>query len=486
MSGTATRLIRRNWRQVYLVMALATDSGSLWIAAILAYWLRLRIGPAPTLTPVAFRDEVLMTWCLFIFFASVFGLYRDAYHAPTKGQHALGIKAFFFTIPAVLSLLYLIHWDSFSRGFAFLFFVLFPFVFLVGRTVLAKLSTKLQEEGFGTFNAIIIGSRKSGERVINMYKRIPQLGCRVKGIVDNGAHPGSSKKTVERFEVPHYPISRLADVIRTQEIDRVLVPSVDDAAAFPEILEICRTLNIDLKVLSPDFEDMWRFSFVHDVAGIPLYVRRRRMTERIKKISKRIFDILGSMIALILCSPILLIAAVAIVVEDGFPVFFRQKRMLARGKSEIEVLKFRSMKTGTEDYHAELLKMNKTTGGLLFVEKDPRVTRVGRVLRKFSIDEFPQLLRVFTGDMSLVGPRPIAIRDLDNISAEDTMRGFYELRSNAKPGMTGLWQISGRREVNFRDMVLLDLYYIENQSIMFDIEILLSTVPVVLFGKGAY
>ena len=96
-------------------------------------------------------------------------------------------------------------------------------------------------------------------------------------------------------------------------------------------------MNIDLKVLSPDFEDMWRFSFVHDVAGIPLYVRRRRVTERIKRVSKRVFDIVGAVIALILSSPVLLIAAIAIVAEDGFPVFFRQKRMLARGKSEIEI-----------------------------------------------------------------------------------------------------------------------------------------------------
>ncbi len=486
MSGTTTLFIRRNWRQVYLLLAVIADSVSLWCAALLAYWFRLYLSPAPTLTPTAFRDAMVMTWCLFIFFASVSGLYRAAYHASAKVQRGLGFKAYLFTMPAVLSLLYLIHWDAFPRGFMFLFFILFPIVFLTGRKVLGIVNEALQKFGIGTFNAIIVGFKGTGVRIIEMYRQIPRLGCRIKGIIAEGEDNSFSREEVEENSIPHYQLAQLSEIVKTQEIDRVLVPSVDDAAGYPELLDICRTMNVDLKVLSPEFEGMRRYSFVHDVAGIPLYTRKRRITEQFKRFSKRLFDIVGSMIAMILVSPIVFCVAVAIVFEDGFPILFRQKRALAKGKSEIELVKFRSMKTGSEDYHDELLKNNKTTGGLFFVDNDPRITRVGRILRKFSIDEFPQLFKVFTGDMSLVGPRPISMRDIDNITHENRMRGFYELRSNAKPGMTGLWQISGRREVSFKEMVLLDLYYIENQSVMFDLEILFRTVPVVLFGKGAY
>jgi len=134
----------------------------------------------------------------------------------------------------------------------------------------------------------------------------------------------------------------------------------------------------------------------------------------------------------------------------------------------------------------DLNRLNQTEEGLFLLKRDPRVTRVGRWIRKFSIDELPQLLNVLRGEMSLVGPRPLAWSDLLSISPENDYAGYYYLRDKTLPGMTGLWQICGRREVPFREMVLLDLYYIENQSVMFDLEILFATIPVVLFGRGAY
>jgi len=477
-------VVRRNWRQVYLLMALATDSLSLWGAAFLAYWLREKIGTAPTLTPRAFLDSVLISWSLFIFFASVLGLYRAAYHVPTKDQHTIGIRAYLLTIPAFLSLLYLLHWDAFPRGFVFIYLVFIPVLFLSVRGMMARINAIVQRSGIGVYNALIVGFNGLGKDIIEAYDKMPQLGCRIKGIIDQDTHASDPEDAT--FEVPHYPLSKMKEIIEKDEISRVLFPSVDDAAAFPEIVGLCRDLNIDLKVLMPGFEGMWRYSFVHDIAGIPLYVRRRRKTDWLKKVSKRIFDIAGSIVGLIVTAPLLLAAAIAIVAEDGFPVFFRQKRSLAKGKQQIEVIKFRSMKKDTEHFHAELLKKNKTSGGLLFVEDDPRITRVGRILRRFSIDELPQLFKVLKGEMSLVGPRPLDLRDLENIAPENTIGGFYELRSRAKPGMSGLWQISGRRELSFKEMVLLDLYYIENQSITFDLEILFATLPVVLFGKGAY
>ena len=144
------------------------------------------------------------------------------------------------------------------------------------------------------------------------------------------------------------------------------------------------------------------------------------------------------------------------------------------------------MVKNAEDQQDELYKINETTGGLFRVEDDPRVTKVGKIIRKFSLDELPQFFNVLRGDMSLVGPRPLSIADLSNIAPENSIGGYYKLRAEAKPGITGLWQISGRRELSFKEMVLLDLYYIDNQSIMFDLEILFETVPVALFGKGAY
>jgi lipopolysaccharide/colanic/teichoic acid biosynthesis glycosyltransferase len=141
---------------------------------------------------------------------------------------------------------------------------------------------------------------------------------------------------------------------------------------------------------------------------------------------------------------------------------------------------------GAESKQSDLYKFNEVSGGLFMMKEDPRITRIGRLIRKYSLDELPQLFNVIKGDMSLVGPRPLSIADLSNISTKNKLDGYYKLRANAKPGITGLWQISGRREISFKEMVLLDLYYIENQSLLFDLEILFATIPVVLFGKGAY
>ena len=478
--------VRRNWRTLFVVVSVAADSISLWDAAGIAYWLRLSLAPAATLTPEAFLDAVLMSWALFIFFASLFGLYRAAYHALMKEQLSLGMRAYLFTIPFALSLIYLLHWQTFPRGFVFLFFIFLPVTFLTGRVFLANLNRLLQKAGYGTFNALIVGYDGNSRAIIETYERNPQLGCSVKGVIaDPGSKPAPNAEDVHSG-ILRYPLGSLSTVIRSEEIDRVLIPAVDDRSRLTGLLSVCREMNIDLKILSPTFDTLWRFPFVHDVAGIPLYSRRRRKTERLKRFAKRGFDIVGSVVGLIVLLPVFVFVPLAIILEDGFPVFFRQKRALAQGKSEIEVIKFRSMKSGSEKVHADFLKHNKSSGGLFFMEADPRVTRVGRFLRKFSIDELPQLVRVLTGAMSLVGPRPLALHDLENVTPENSMQGFYELRGRAKPGMTGLWQISGRREVDFREMVLLDLYYIENQSIMFDIEILSKTVPVVLFGKGAY
>ena len=133
-----------------------------------------------------------------------------------------------------------------------------------------------------------------------------------------------------------------------------------------------------------------------------------------------------------------------------------------------------------------LYNNNETDGALFKMKNDPRRTKVGRIIRRFSIDELPQLLNVLKGDMSLVGPRPLPIKDFDKVKEEPEFWEAIKDREKLKPGITGLWQISGRSHVGFREMVLLDLYYTENQSMLFDLEIMFATIPVVLFGKGAY
>jgi lipopolysaccharide/colanic/teichoic acid biosynthesis glycosyltransferase len=199
-----------------------------------------------------------------------------------------------------------------------------------------------------------------------------------------------------------------------------------------------------------------------------------------------LFDIIGSAALLIALSPVFIATSLAIYWQSGFPIFFRQKRASIKGGKSFYFYKFRSMVRNADELKDSLFDKNESDGALFKLKNDPRMTKVGRFIRKYSIDELPQLFNVLKGDMSLVGPRPLPVGDFDKVREDAEFWEAIRDREKVKPGMTGLWQISGRSEIGFREMVLLDLYYIEHQSILFDLEILFATIPVVLFGKGAY
>ena len=197
-------------------------------------------------------------------------------------------------------------------------------------------------------------------------------------------------------------------------------------------------------------------------------------------VGKRVIDLVGAILGLILCSWVLLLAALAIKLTSRGPILFRQLRGGRHGKPFM-MLKFRTMSTDAEMRRAEFLAFNQMNGPVFKIDDDPRVTWVGRFLRKTSIDELPQLINVLRNDMSLVGPRPLPLYEVDKFETPSQRR-----RLSVAPGLTCLWQISGRNEIkNFQDWVSLDLLYIDTWSLWLDIKILFKTVPVVILGFGA-
>ena len=195
---------------------------------------------------------------------------------------------------------------------------------------------------------------------------------------------------------------------------------------------------------------------------------------------KRVLDIVASAILLVLLMPVFLTVAIAIRLEDPGPILFKQKRV-GRWGALFTMWKFRSMYTDAEERKKELMAQNEMEGGVIFKMKDdPRVTKVGRIIRKASIDELPQLWNVLKGDMSLVGPRPPVPQEVNEYSLSDRRR------LEVIPGITCIWQVSGRSDIPFDQQVELDVQYIQSQSFWTDIKILLKTVPALLFGTGAY
>lgn len=195
---------------------------------------------------------------------------------------------------------------------------------------------------------------------------------------------------------------------------------------------------------------------------------------------KRLFDVVASSIGVVVISPVLLIIAICIKVDDPHgPVFYAQTRVGKDGH-EFKIIKFRSMVSNADELLAKLQDQNEVDGAMFKMKDDPRITRVGRVIRKYSLDELPQLINVVTGSMSIVGPRPPLVSEVEQYTEYDKQRLLVT------PGATGMWQVGGRNDVDFDEMVRLDLTYIQNRSVWLDLKIMLETVKVMIKPNGAY
>jgi exopolysaccharide biosynthesis polyprenyl glycosylphosphotransferase len=213
--------------------------------------------------------------------------------------------------------------------------------------------------------------------------------------------------------------------------------------------------------------------------GMPLFELRPPVLAGTDWVVKKAFDLVVSFIVIVVGLPVWILIALAIRLDSRGPVLYRDTR-IGVGEREFGMLKFRTMVKGAAELQGELEDQNEAEGALFKIREDPRLTRVGRILRRLSLDELPQLLNVLGGDMSLVGPRPLPVRDYDRLEH------WHRKRYHVLPGITGLWQISGRSALTFDDLVRLDFYYIENWSIWLDISILVKTLPAVIAGRGAY
>jgi lipopolysaccharide/colanic/teichoic acid biosynthesis glycosyltransferase len=239
-----------------------------------------------------------------------------------------------------------------------------------------------------------------------------------------------------------------------------------------------------VRIATPEVHEVLARTRLYGFAGVAYHAPPRTVLQQWEGSLKRLFDLVLSCALIVLSLPLALVIGLMIGLESRGGVIFRQMRTLSPLARPIRVYKFRSMVKNAEDgqdpgEHPE--------AGIIFKHRnDPRVTGVGRFIRKFSIDELPQLINVLKGEMSLVGPRPLPLADFQRLPPGDPASPLYERRRSAKPGITGLWQVSGRSKLTFQEMVVLDLYYAEHRTLLFDLEILLQTIPAVLTGRGAY
>ena len=325
---------------------------------------------------------------------------------------------------------------------------------------------KIYRRGLGQTPVVVVGRDEARARVRRMMERSPgdySLAGEV-SFGDERVDLAALRETLDRTGARGVILVG-AELLSDEE--------------FLELLRSVRLRGVPLRVVPGALTLMRSRPVVSRSVGLPLLEVRYPQLDNTQRALKRVLDVTVSVGGLVLLSPLFLAVSVAIRLGSPGPVLFRQKRVGADGRVFICYM-FRSMYEDAERRQAELEALNDAEGPVFKMKDDPRVTPVGRLLRRWSVDELPQLVNVLKGDMSLVGPRPLPVRDFQRM--EET----YRRRLEAVPGMTGYWQISGRSNLSFEEMMRLDLYYIENWSLSFDVKIILRTLGAVLRREGAY
>jgi exopolysaccharide biosynthesis polyprenyl glycosylphosphotransferase len=292
---------------------------------------------------------------------------------------------------------------------------------------------------------------------------------------------GAIAPTQEGVDVP--VLGALDDVPRVLaefDVDELIVTDSDfDEQALLRLVDVAHRNAVKVRVAPKTTELLTQRVEYVPGQGVPLFELRPPSFAGTDFAVKRVFDIAVSAAVVLFGLPLWLLIAAAIKLDSRGPVLYRDRRV-GLGEREFGMLKFRTMVVDAAQRQGELEESNEAGGALFKIRDDPRVTRVGRLLRRFSLDEAPQVLNVLWGEMSLVGPRPLPVRDFELLDE------WHRKRYHVLPGMTGLWQISGRSSLTFDDLVRLDFYYLENWSVWLDITILAKTVPAVLSRRGAY
>jgi exopolysaccharide biosynthesis polyprenyl glycosylphosphotransferase len=330
-------------------------------------------------------------------------------------------------------------------------------------------------------NTIIVGAGDVGQAIARKILKHQEFGMNLVGFVD--ARPKERSGDLGHLRLLG-GIDEIPDLVRLLDVERVIVAFSNDASEDTVLLlRDLSELEVQVDIVPRFFDVLSPAVDIHSLEGVPLIGLRPPRLSRSSAILKRWLDLFGAVVGLVLLTPLFVVIAVAIKLESPGPVFFRQTR-IGRGDGTFRIIKFRTMVANADARKPEIAHLNKhaRNGGdprMFKVVRDPRVTRVGRVLRRFSLDELPQLLNVLRGVMSLVGPRPL-IPDED-VYVDDWGRRRLSLR----PGMTGLWQVLGRSAISFEEMVSFDYVYVTSWSLWNDCQLLLRTVPAVLRGDAS-
>jgi exopolysaccharide biosynthesis polyprenyl glycosylphosphotransferase len=451
-------------RRAAAIVSLAVlDAIGLALGIYLALVLRSVVYGEPVLWSLLWRFE-LDEWLPFLVPITLLVFWQAGLYASRERRAGLGRVASSLVLVAAIVLAF-----GYGTGYDF------------NTTGLIPTAVVLSAATVGLLRAAYDSSMLELQRILHARRRALLLGdaesnANLRRML-SGARGGLAYEFVE---APLSPEMTHADRVALARPDEVILTEGDfDEETVLEIVETAHRLGVKVRIAPKTTELLIERGEYVPGQGMPLFELRPPVLAGADWAMKRTFDLAVSALVLLVGTPLWLLIALAIKLDSRGPILYRDRRIGVR-ESAFGMLKFRTMVRNADVRQQELEERNEAAGALFKIRRDPRVTRVGSVLRRLSLDEMPQLLNVLRGEMSLVGPRPLPVRDYEKLEA------WHRKRYLVLPGITGLWQISGRSNLTFDDLVRLDFYYIENWSIWLDLSILIKTPVAIFSGRGAY
>lgn len=470
-------------------VSLVLDVLVLFLTFWLSYELRYnyRIG---AMVPVSADTLGLSQWAQHAFVGIVFTLLafaaRGVYQVQRKmtwGDYIpLVVTSFGIAIAGVILFAFFIQFSP-SRAIYIYVLVIGTTLMLAHRAVTLAIRTRLFERGLGVDHAIIVGQSENARRLAQSLLGQSQWGYALKGFISNQENLPRINVATEagiRWTERLGATADIARIARQYHIDEVFIIEADFSTDdIDHMLESCRTSGVRFRLVPELLQISMDRVDITEINGVPLIGVRDASIRGWSALTKRSMDVLASLMLLLFLAIPAAIIAILVRRDSAGPVFYTQTRVGQYGR-EFQMIKFRTMVTDADQQRVQVMQETGGDSRLFKDRQDRRITRTGAWLRKFSIDEMPQIWNVFRGEMAFVGPRPPLPREVAEYQS------WHQQRLLVRPGMTGLWQVSGRSDLSFDQMVRLDLYYAENWSLWLDVKILLRTIPAVILGRGAY
>ncbi len=459
-------------RLTRVVLLLALDfwgvTGALFTAMALKLALQGKLGlhEAWTLT----RPAIVLAYMITVLMFARADLYADRPRRPGLPKIATAL----FQVTVIALVFALANGEHFSSYYIFYGSLFFGIVYVTAlRSLYTRVTGQMLAQAGYQRRALLVGSGKHIEAVAHALGGGPRTPVDLVGYISLTPRPDNGLRSLGRLD-------QLTEILASERIQEVIIADPD----FPQeraldLVDRCHQRGVTVYVAPSTMEILIdRAEFVPG-ESVPLFTLRPLVFEGIEYAVKRSFDLVISVIALVVLSPFLLVIAAAVKFSSRGPIIYPSMRPGMAGRP-FRCLKFRTMLDDADKSQDDLEALNESSGALFKIRDDPRLTPIGRTLRRFSLDELPQLLNVVRGEMSLVGPRPLPMRDFHRLEE------WHKKRYLVLPGITGLWQVSGRAELDFDELVRLDLLYLERWSIFLDLSILLKTIPAVLSRRGAF